>query len=36
MPDSHASLGDRLERLLQVEKFPPPTDFAAQARMNRP
>jgi acetyl-CoA synthetase len=34
MPDSHASLGDRLEQLLQVEKFPPPTDFAARAQVS--
>src|SRR6516162_3592245 len=36
MPDSHASLGDRLEQLLQVEKFPPPADFAAAAQVSDP
>ena len=36
MPDSHASLGDRLEQLLQVEKFPPPADFAARAQVSDP
>lgn len=36
MPDSHASLGDHLERLLQVEKFPPPAGFTAGAQLNDP
>ena len=36
MPDSHSSLGDRLEQLLQVEKFPPPADFVAQAQVSDP
>ena len=36
MPDPHASVGDRLEQLLQVEKFPPPTDCAAQAQVSDP
>ena len=36
MPDSHASLGDHLEQLLQVEKFPPPADFAAQTQVMDP
>jgi acetyl-CoA synthetase len=33
MPDSHSSLGERLEGLLQVETFPPPADFAARAQL---
>src|SRR5579859_7308785 len=33
MPDPHVPLGDRLEMLLQVEKFPPPADFAARAQV---
>jgi acetyl-CoA synthetase len=36
MTDSHASLGDHLEQLLQVEKFPPPTGFAAAAQVSDP
>ena len=36
MPDPHASLGDRLEQLLQVEKFPPPADFASRAQVSDP
>ena len=34
MPDSHASLGDHLEQLLQVEKFPPSASFAAAAQVS--
>jgi acetyl-CoA synthetase len=33
MPDSDSPLGDRLEKLLQVEKFPPPAGFAARAQV---
>ena len=33
MPDSDSPLGDRLEKLMQAEKFPPPADFAARARV---
>ena len=36
MPDPNSSLGDRLESLLQAEKFPPPADFAARARVRDP
>ena len=36
MPDPRSSLGDRLETLLQVEKFPPPAGFAARARLTDP
>ena len=33
MPDSDSPLGDRLEKLMQAETFPPPADFAARARV---
>ncbi len=36
MPGTHSSPGDRLEKLLQVEKFPPPADFAARAQVSDP
>ena len=36
MPGSYPKVGDRLEKLLQVEKFPPPADFAARARVSDP
>src|SRR5438876_9890478 len=36
MPDPNSSLGDRIENLLQAEKFPPPADFAARARVRDP
>ena len=36
MPDPTSPLGDRLEKLLHAEKFPPPPEFAAQARVTDP
>lgn len=36
MPASNAPLGDRLESLLQVDKFPPQADFAARAQVHDP
>src|ERR1022692_3324256 len=36
MPDSHSPLGDRLENLLQVEKFLPPARFADGAQVTDP
>ena len=36
MPGPDPKVGDRLEKLLQVEKFPPPADFAARARVSDP
>ena len=36
MSDSYSSLGERLEGLLQVEKFPPPAGFAARAQVRDP
>src|SRR5271169_1962584 len=36
MPGSYPKVGDRLEKLLQVEKFPPPADFVARARVRDP
>ena len=36
MPGPYPKVGDRLEKLLQVEKFPPPADFAARARVTDP
>src|SRR5712671_2521938 len=36
MPDPYSSLGDRLEKLLQVEKFPPSADFTARAVVSDP
>ena len=36
MPGPHPKVGDRLEKLLQVEKFPPPADFAARTRVSDP
>jgi acetyl-CoA synthetase len=36
MPDSHGSLSDHLEQLLQVEKFPPPAGFATTAQVSDP
>src|SRR6516165_7200976 len=36
MPESHASLGDHLEQLLQAEKFPPSADFVAAAQVSDP
>ena len=35
MPDP-SLLGDRLEKLLQVEKFPPPVGFAARSVVSDP
>lgn len=35
MPDP-SLLGDRLEKLLQVKKFPPPTGFAARSVVRDP
>jgi Acetyl-coenzyme A synthetase N-terminus len=35
MPDSHGSLSDHLEQLLQVEKFPP-AGFATTAQVSDP
>ena len=36
MPDSHSPLGDRLENLLQVEKFLSSAGFAARAQVTDP
>jgi hypothetical protein len=36
MPGPYPKAGDRLEKLLQVEKFPPAADFAARARVSDP
>jgi acetyl-CoA synthetase len=36
MPDPHSPLGDRLENLLQVEKFLPPARFADGAQVTDP
>ena len=36
MPGTHSSPGDRLEKLLQVAKFPPPAGFAARAQVSDP
>src|SRR5260370_5991781 len=36
MPEPYSLLGDRLEKLLQVEKFPPPADFTARAVVSDP
>lgn len=36
MSDPHPKVGDRLEELLQVEKFPPSASFAAQAQIRDP
>ena len=33
MPGPYSSVGDRLEKLLQVETFPPPAEFAARAQI---
>ena len=33
---SSSPLGDRLEQLLQVEKFPPPAGFTARAQVTDP
>jgi len=34
--DTHQQLADRLEELLEVESFPPPEEFAANALLNDP
>ena len=34
--DSHEALAQRLEELLEVESFPPPTEFARDALLNDP
>ena len=34
--DTHQQLADRLEELLEVESFPPPEDFVANALINDP
>jgi acetyl-CoA synthetase len=34
--DTHQQLADRLEELLEVESFPPPAQFAADALLNDP
>lgn len=36
MPDPSSSLGERLETLLQVEKFPPPPGFTARSVVHDP
>jgi acetyl-CoA synthetase len=36
MPDPSSSLGARLEELLQADKFPPPAEFAALAKLRDP
>src|SRR3984893_1902823 len=36
MSDPYSSLSDRLEGLLQVEKFPPPAGFSARAQVRDP
>jgi succinate-acetate transporter protein len=36
MTDPRSPLGDRLENLLPVEKFPPPSGFAARAQVTDP
>jgi len=36
MPDPYTSLGDRLTKLLQVEKFPPPSSFSSAAQVRDP
>ncbi len=36
MPGPYPKVGDRLEKLLQVEKFPPPAGFVARARVSDP
>ncbi len=36
MPDPYSSLGDRLEKLLQVKQFPPSAGFAARAVVSDP
>ena len=33
MSGPYSSVGDRLEKLLQVETFPPPAEFAARAQI---
>ena len=36
MPGPDPKVGDRLEKLLQVEKFPPSASFAARAQVSDP
>jgi acetyl-CoA synthetase len=36
MTDPRSPLGDRLGKLLQVEKFPPPAGFAGRAQVTYP
>ena len=36
MSVSSSSLGDRLEQLLQVDRFPPPATFGASAKVRDP
>ena len=36
MTDPHSPLGDRLENLLHVEKFPPSASFADRAQVTDP